>query len=127
MDDEEIVLDITKQMSRRLGIESETAHDSSEAVERYGEALREGKPYNAVLLDMTMAGGAGGVETAAALRKIDPAVNAIVMSGYSDHEVMAAPAKFGFVGVIAKPFRFNELEKVLAEILLDSEPKIPEK
>ena len=70
-----------------------------------------------VLLDMTIAGGCGGLETAALIRKIDPEAKCVVMSGYSDHEVMADPKKFGFCAVISKPFRLNEFGKTISEIL----------
>ena len=117
MDDEEILLDLAKQMCRRVGYEAETVQNGNDAIERYLEAFLRGHPYAAVLLDMTIAGGMGGIETAAALRKIDPDVKIIVMSGYSDHEVMAEPEKYGFTAVMTKPFRLNELQKVLGNIL----------
>jgi DNA-binding NtrC family response regulator len=117
MDDEEVLLDIARQMCRRLGLEAETVRHGTAAVDHYRTAFREGHPYDAVLLDMTIAGGSGGIETAAELHKIDPEVKCIVMSGYSDHEVMSDPGKFGFSAVISKPFRLNDFGRVLGEVL----------
>jgi DNA-binding NtrC family response regulator len=117
MDDEEILRDIASQMCRRLGLEVETASNGKDAIETYRNAFREGTPFDAVLLDMTIAGGIGGIETAAVLKKIDPEVKNVVMSGYADHEVMSDPDKFGFSAVLSKPFRLNEMSKVLGDVL----------
>ncbi|MBN1757668.1 MAG: response regulator [Chitinispirillaceae bacterium] len=117
MDDEEILLDIATQMCRRLGLEVATAGNSNEAVEKYREEFRQGSPFDLVLLDLTIPGGTGGLETAATLKKIDPEVKTVAMSGYADHEVMADPPKFGFTGILTKPFRLSEFGTVLKSIL----------
>ena len=46
-------------------------------------------------------------------------MRAIVSSGYSNDPVMADPARFGFRGVIAKPYRMRELREVLEGVLSD--------
>lgn len=117
MDDEEILLDIAAQMCRRLGLEVDTAVNSIEAVEKYREEFRQGRPYDLVLLDMTIPGGSGGLETVATLREIDPEIKAVAMSGYADHEVLADPSKYGFTATLTKPFRLNEFGAVLKSVL----------
>jgi CheY-like chemotaxis protein/PAS domain-containing protein len=117
MDDEEILLDIATQMCRRLGLEVVTTANSMNAVEVYREEFRQGRPFDLVMLDLTIPGGSGGLETVATLRKIDPEIKAVAMSGYADHEVMADPAKFGFTAILTKPFRLNEFGTVLRTIL----------
>ncbi len=117
MDDEEILLDIAKQMCKRLGLDVTTATNSSAAVENYCEEFRQGTPYDLVMLDLTIPGGNGGMETAAALKKIDPEVKAVAMSGYTDHEVMNDPEKYGFTAILTKPFRLNEFSLILRSIL----------
>ncbi len=117
MDDEEVLLDIASQICRRLGLEVTTATNGTEALEHYRGALRQGKPYDLVLLDMNITGGKGGIETAAALHKIDPRVKAVVMSGYSDHEVMVDPVKYGFSAVLEKPFRLQEFIRILETVI----------
>jgi len=117
MDDEEILTDIAVQMGKRLGLAVETAKNGTDAITLYKNALTEGAPFDAVLLDMTISGGMGGVEASKELHKIDPNVKTIVMSGYSDHEVMAKPADYGFCGVISKPFRLNEFSQILHSVI----------
>jgi FixJ family two-component response regulator len=71
-----------------------------------------------VILDLTIPNGMGGKETMARLLKMDPKVTAIVSSGYSDDPIMANSKKYGFAGVIAKPFRISELGKVLKNSII---------
>jgi two-component system, cell cycle sensor histidine kinase and response regulator CckA len=60
------------------------------------------------MMDLTVPGGMGGLETIEQLRRIDPKVTAIVSSGYSDSSAMAGFEQFGFQGVIAKPYTLAE-------------------
>ena len=119
MDDEDIILDISSQMCKRMGLEVETTRKGEEAVELYRERFREGEPFDAVFLDMTIVGGLGGIEAAEKLREVDPEVRNVVMSGYSDHEVMSDPEKFGFYAVLVKPFRLNDFSALIKEMLPD--------
>jgi len=68
-------------------------------------------------MDLTVPGGMGGQGAVSRILKIDPGARAIVSSGYSNHEVMADYKKYGFVGVVVKPFRINELGRLLKEVL----------
>ena len=77
--------------------------------------------FDVVILDLTVPGGMGGRETMEKLLKIDPAVKAIVCSGYSNDPIMTEYAKYGFRGVIAKPYEPEELGKTLCRIIAGSE------
>jgi signal transduction histidine kinase/ActR/RegA family two-component response regulator len=117
MDDERVVRDVVTEMLAALGYESDAVADGAAAARRYREELEAGHPYDAVVLDLTVVGGQGGRETMETLTALDPDVRGIVSSGYSDDEVLAKPAAFGFRGVIAKPFRMADLARVLGEVL----------
>lgn len=120
MDDEDIILDISTQMCKRIGLEVAVANNGDEAVDMYRERFHRGESFDAVFLDMTIAGsGLGGIETAEKLKEIDPEVRCVVMSGYSDHEVMSDPEKFGFYAVLVKPFRLNDFSSLLKELIPD--------
>jgi|GEM_PF-6007860 len=43
------------------------------------------------------------------LRRIDPHIKAIVVSGYSSNPVMSEYRQYGFNGVVSKPFRIEDL------------------
>ncbi len=117
MDDEEIVREVLGKMLAHLGYEAELARDGDEAINLYAEAQKSGRPFAAVILDLTIPGGMGGEEVVRELLKIDPQVKALVSSGYSDDQVVADFKKYGFTGLIPKPYRITELSKALGEAL----------
>lgn len=117
MDDEDIVLDVLRNMLIRIGYEVISARDGSEALEKYRRAQSNGQPFGVVILDLTVPGGLGGKETLEQLKRIDPQVKAIVSSGYSDNPIMADYEKYGFYGVISKPYRIPELSKIIHEVI----------
>jgi len=117
MDDEEIVCSVVSRMLEILGYETETSSDGEGAIRLYSQALEEGTGYAVVIMDLTIPGGMGGVEAVGRLLAIDPTARIIVSSGYSNHEVMANYKKYGFAGVVAKPFRISDLGRVLKEVL----------
>jgi CheY-like chemotaxis protein len=102
----------------RLGYEVAFAEDGAEAIQLYRSAMsKRGTPFNAVIMDLTIAGGMGGKEAVKKLIEIDPNVKAIVSSGYSKDPVMADYKRFGFSGVIAKPFRIKDLSEVVHRVI----------
>jgi len=117
MDDERIVRDISGEMLRSLGYESDFAINGAEAVEIYLQALKKGRPYHAVIMDLTIPGGMGGREAITELRSLDPDVRVIVSSGYSNDPIMADFKTYGFRGVIIKPYSIDLFSKTLREVL----------
>lgn len=93
------------------------AADGEEGSRLFQQAFEEGHPFDAVILDLTIRGRAGGGAILNDLVKIDPNVKAIVTSGYSNSPVLADPADFGFKAVLAKPFALIDLENALDEAL----------
>ena len=79
--------------------------------------MESNEPFVAVILDLTIAGGMGGSETIKELLKIDHDVTAIVASGYSNDPVVSNSRKYGFSGVVAKPYKIYDLDKVLQKAM----------
>jgi PAS domain S-box-containing protein len=118
MDDEELVRNFVGKMIINLGYEARLARDGKEAIHIFTEAQESGKPFDAVILDLTVPGGMGGKETMAKLLEIDPQVRAIASSGYSDDPVMADFHTYGFSAIIQKPYKVTEASKVLHEVTM---------
>ena len=119
MDDEESILRITGKLLRILNYEAEFARDGEEAIERYRGAKTNGKPFDAVIMDLTVPDGMGGKEAIQRLLEIDPQASGIVSSGYSNDPIMAEYRKYGFKGVVAKPFTMEDLSEALVRVLGD--------
>jgi PAS domain S-box-containing protein len=117
MDDEEDVRKVASEMLTYIGYEVTTAPDGREALELYEKARQAGKPYDAVIMDLTIPGGLGGKETMSELLAIDPAVKAIVSSGYANDPIMANYSEYGFAGVVPKPYKFEQLSNVLKKLV----------
>lgn len=117
MDDDEAVREVAGEMLRQIGYQIAFAKEGREAIALYQKALREGSPFDAVVMDLTIAGGMGGRETIERLVKIDPHVKAVVSSGYSDDPIMSDFRRFGFSGVAAKPYKIEELSRILKEVI----------
>ncbi len=117
MDDEVAIRDAASEALCHLGYEVEVAHDGKEALELYKKAQKMGTPFDAIIMDLTIPGGMGGEEAIQSLLHIDPEANAIVSSGYSTDPVMSDYEKYGFKGVVTKPYSIKELNEILARVL----------
>jgi two-component system cell cycle sensor histidine kinase/response regulator CckA len=124
MDDEASLRKMVGRMLGSLGYESESAKDGAEAIRMVKEAKNAEKPYDAVILDLTVPGGMGGKKAIQKILEIDPKVKAIVSSGYSDDPVLANFQEYGFKGMMPKPFESRSLGKVLHEVLKGEELEI---
>jgi two-component system cell cycle sensor histidine kinase/response regulator CckA len=117
MDDQDLVRGMAERMLRTLGFSTHGASNGEEALALFHAARSEGRPFQLVILDLTVVGGMGGKETLAALRSIDPAVKVIISSGYSDDPILADYREHGASGVLPKPYRLAELKSVLREVV----------
>ncbi len=121
MDDEGLIRLAVAQHIKNIKYEVETAKDGTEAIKLYKEAMESGIPFGAVILDLTIPGGMGGAETIKKLLEIDPDVAAIVSSGYSDDPIMADFSKYGFSGILAKPYEMYELDETLQKVIMEKQ------
>ncbi len=117
MDDEEAIRDVMGLALRRRGFAVTTVADGDGAVAAYAEALARGEPYDAIILDLAVPGGAGAMETIGPLRGLDPRVRALVSSGHASDPAMIDPASYGFAGVVPKPYRIAELVAAVERVI----------
>ena len=117
MDDEEILRNVAERMLVELGYEVACVTDGAEAIDLYERTRGSANAFDAVLMDLTIPGGMGGKEAIKKLLKIDPKAIAIVSSGYSNDPIMSNYKKFGFCGVVAKPYKIEELSWTIRDVL----------
>ncbi len=68
-------------------------------------------------MDLTIPGGMGGQVAIKKLLEIDPEAKAVVSSGYANDPVISNFDAYGFSGFIPKPYKIEELKKVLNEVM----------
>jgi CheY-like chemotaxis protein len=117
MDDEHVIRLVAQRGLGRFGYEVVLAKDGEEAIAAYQQAMRDGTPFAAVVLDMVIPGGIGGEKTLERIREIDPEVRALAMSGYSTSGVMGNPASFGFKAGLPKPFSLEQFAAAVAGVI----------
>jgi len=117
MDDEKMIRNLIKDMLTSFGYEVGATSDGKAAIEAYRREQDKGEPFDVVVLDLTIPGGMGGKATIFELKKLDPNVKAIVASGYFNDPVMANHEQYGFTGVLAKPYRLQELQNMLEKLI----------
>jgi PAS domain S-box-containing protein len=117
MDDEGMIRRGASRMLEEVGFQVVTACDGNEAVALCHQAMESGQPFDAVVLDLTVPAGMGGADCIHALKQIDPDVRAIVSSGYFTDPVVAEPGKYGFKGVVRKPYTLEGMVDVLNDVI----------
>jgi len=112
VDDEESLRALLRHMLQRMGYEVVLAADGREGLAVFKEhADRE--PI--VLLDLTMP-HLDGAGTFRELRRIDPNVRVVLMSGYNEHAVTAQFAGKGLEAFIQKPFQYDDLQTTMKRV-----------
>ena len=118
MDDNESIRKSSGEMLSFLGYEMEFACDGLEAIKLYQMAEVTGRPFDAVILDLTVPGGMGGKAAIKELLSIDPHVKAVVATGYSNDSVLTNYKDYGFKDIIIKPYKMNDLSQVLQKLII---------
>jgi CheY-like chemotaxis protein len=117
MDDEQIILDVTLEVLGFLGYEVQFARDGHAAVELYKKEKEAGAPFDLVILDLSVPEGMGGKEAIVQLRAYDPAVKAVVSSGYSNDPAVQDFANYGFSEKLSKPYKINDMKDILERLI----------
>ncbi len=116
MDDDAMIRQITEKILIRLGYTPVLARNGEEAVEKYQSLVLSGKSIEVVILDLEVKQGMGGIETLGRLVELNPAIKAIVASGYSSDPAMENCKEFGFADSLAKPISVQNLKEALERL-----------
>jgi len=113
VDDEEMIIDVSKEMLKTLGYEVLTARNGREAIEVYKENRDR---IDIVIMDMIMPEMGGG-EAYDRLKEINPDIKVLLSSGYSITGQATEILNRGCNGFIQKPFNLKDLSQNIIEIL----------
>ncbi len=117
MDDEESIRLLGVALLQRIGLEAVSVSDGTEAVREFEKARAGGRPFDLLILDLTVPKGMGGKETIEQIRRIDPQVPAIVSSGYANTSVASEFEQYGFQACVPKPYDITELARAVKRLL----------
>jgi PAS domain S-box-containing protein len=113
MEDEQFLRDTVSIMLSTLGYECVCTAEGSEAINSFVAASQTGRPFHAVILDLTIPGGMGGIDTVKAIRRMDSEIPVFVFSGYAGDAAISNPGSYGFTDSLRKPFRTSDLADLL--------------
>ena len=117
LEDDLLVRDIMRRNLELSGLQVVETGDGRETLHLYREALKENRPYDLVILDLTIPEGLGGAETMQLLLQMDPKVVAVVSSGYRDDPIMNNPHQYGFAAALPKPYQREGLLQLVNAVL----------
>ncbi|MCB0166693.1 MAG: PAS domain-containing protein, partial [Anaerolineae bacterium] len=117
LDDEEAVGELLEAILTRTGYQVTLTTEGQATIAAYQEAMQQGHPYQAVILDLTIPGGIGGQDVARQILAIDHQAKLIASSGYATDPVMADYETYGFKARVAKPYRLATLQQTLQTVL----------
>jgi DNA-binding NtrC family response regulator len=107
VDDDRHMVRTLSDIVRLQGWNPDGAHSGEEAV----EAVRK-QPYQAVLMDVRMA-GINGVDAFKAMKAVRPGIKVILMTAYTAADVIAEAEREGAVKVLSKPVVLSGLLEML--------------
>jgi DNA-binding NtrC family response regulator len=102
-DDEEIMRDVLETILTTAGYKVELAKTGEEALELYSN-----KPYDVVLMDVSMP-GMGGLTALEEMLKVDPDAVIIMITAYATFDTAISAWEKGAHGVIRKPFQNDQI------------------
>lgn len=90
-----------------------------EAVEKIRTAVAENRPYSLMFLDIRMPPGIDGVQAAKEIRALDPAVEIVIMTAYSDYsyeEIVSTVGNPDRLLYFHKPFKSSQILQLASNL-----------
>jgi DNA-binding NtrC family response regulator len=103
VDDEEIMRDVLETILSGAGYKVDLAKTGEEGVEAFSK-----KPYDVVLLDVSMP-GIGGLTTLEEIIKMDPEAVVLMVTAYATFETAVSAWEKGATGCVRKPFQNEQI------------------
>jgi DNA-binding NtrC family response regulator len=107
IDDEEDVREMLDFILSADGFEVATVDGGAAAVE-----LARARRFDLAITDMKMP-GMNGIETLVALKRHDPSLEVVVVTGYASEQTAAECIRLGAYGYLRKPFEVAELRGLI--------------
>ena len=112
VDDESLILDMSKEALEDLGYTVKGALNAAEAI----QIMVEGFKPEIMCCDIVLPGGMNGVELARKVHEVLPTVKVLLVSGYGAGALNGAVSQDGFQ-LLSKPYTFDELAQRVRHVL----------
>jgi PAS domain S-box-containing protein len=122
MDDEELVRKSARRILEYIGFDVISVDNGDAAVAAYKKAFDAGRPFDIVLLDLIIEKGRGGKDVIKDLLAIDKEACVLISTGYVNDPIVTDYRKFGFSGIVTKPYNIAELNAMLSELSRKKSP-----
>ena len=113
VDDEPMIRKMTTSVLNELGYDTLTAVDGMDGIVQYEN---NSASIDLVLLDLVMP-KASGHECYSYLKKINPDVKVIALTGFSQRQYLEELLQAGVDGYISKPYRIEDLSKLIDHVM----------
>ena len=118
MDDESVMLEVTRGMLESFGYTVVCVETGNDAISLINTETKAGRAMAGAIFDLTVPGGMGGKEAVCAVRAVAPTLPIFASSGHAEDPIIADPKAFGFTGSICKPFRKSDLAALLNKYMV---------
>jgi len=114
------LFDLTEKDEEAPTFDLVSCSQGGEAIDLAREAACDGHPFDVVILDVRMPPGIDGVQAGSEIRKLDPDVQIVFVTGYSDvprdelERRVPPPSKLHYFN---KPISFIKLARDVADII----------
>jgi DNA-binding NtrC family response regulator len=109
VDDNEDLLETFAMILKRRGFSVETADNGAAAVDKFKE-----QSFDVTLMDIVMP-EMNGVEALRRIKEIQPEAPVILMTAYSDEDLIQVAREEGVRHIIHKPIRIDQLIEIITE------------
>jgi DNA-binding NtrC family response regulator len=111
VDDDQSILSIFEFILKETGYNTITASSGQDCL----DILKKGPKIDLVFLDVKMP-GITGIDVFKQIQKTDPKLLVVMMTGYSEDELIKEVFELGAYGIIYKPFDMEEILSVVEKI-----------
>ncbi|MCX5707972.1 MAG: response regulator [Candidatus Omnitrophica bacterium] len=119
VDDEDVIRDVLSKYLKRYGYFVDTAEDGNIALKK----LKETPGYNLIITDLMMP-GVDGLEVLRSIKKTNPYIEVIVLTGYYTIENAVQAIRVGAFDFICKPCDFTQLVGIVKQCLEEQKLKM---
>jgi signal transduction histidine kinase len=119
--DEALLFGISKSDCSEFNFEVDSAYQGREGIDKVIQAQKDGRPYAMAIVDMRMPPGWDGVVTTRKIWEIDPEIQIVICTAYSDHswkdmlDVIGAGDRMVILKKPFEPVEVFQLAKMLTE------------